>query len=112
MIKVDEKDLQSVRDIRNNYQQVMLQLGQSELQINDLKSALDQVNQVKDNLLKRYEELKAAERTKMDELNKKYGAGNLNLESGIITPMPNQPQTPEVPKVEETPIPSPPVEEK
>lgn len=109
MIKVEEQELKSIRDIRGQYQQIMLQLGQAELQINDLDDALRQVEDAKKSLLNRYSEIKDAERTKMDELNKKYGAGNLNIESGVLTPFPNQEQNPQEPvqtsRVEDVPAP-------
>ena len=86
IIKVEEKELQDVRDLRNNYQQIIVQLGQIELQLNDLNSAAKQVQHSKDELLTRYEELKISERSKLEELNKKYGIGDLNVETGVFTP--------------------------
>lgn len=90
MIKIEEKELQEARDIRSNYQQVMLEIGKIELQLDDIQGIKNQLNDAKNKLLTRYGELKQNERVKMDDLNKKYGAGNLDLETGIITPFPAQ----------------------
>lgn len=93
-IKLDEQDLKTVRDLRGSYQQIMLQLGQAELQKSDLEFALDGVENQKAQLLKKYGEIKTQEREKLDALNKKYGVGSLNIETGEFTPVPqeNQPQ--------------------
>jgi len=103
-IKVTDDEIKQIREVRNNYQQIMLQLGQVELQINDLQAAVREVEGAKQQLLGKYDEIKKDEREKMQELNKTYGPGNLNIETGILTPLPGQP---EVPKQEPI-IPGPP----
>ena len=85
-IKVDEAELQQVKELRNNFQQIMLQIGQSELQISDLENGIREIEKIKKQLFEKYEELKKNERTKLDELNSKYGIGTLNVDTGLFTP--------------------------
>jgi len=85
-IKVSEEEVTKVKDLRNNYQEIVVQVGQVELQINDVRDALDNLIEAKDKLLERYDEIKQTERTHLDELNKKYGIGSLNVDTGLFTP--------------------------
>ena len=103
-IKLPDEELNPVRELRQKYNNLMIQLGQAELQKHDLKNALNEVQAVSDKLKEEYEATKANERQQLDVLNKKYGVGVLNVESGLFTP--NPPVEPDVqPPLEPSPTP-------
>ena len=77
-IKIDEEVLVELRTIRNSQQQLQLEIGGMEAHKTTLISEL----------LKLAETLK----DKMKTLEEKYGKGNLSLETGIITPLPEKPE--------------------
>jgi len=77
-IKVDEDVLVELRTIRNSQQQLQLEIGGMEAH----KSALIT------ELMKLANTLKE----KMTSLEEKYGKGNLSLDTGIITPLPETPE--------------------
>lgn len=106
-IKVSEEEVIKIKDLRNNYQEIIVQVGQVELQLADFDETRNKLVEAKDNLLKRYGEIKQTERTHLDELNKKYGIGSLNVDTGLFTP--SEEPTPVVP---ETPTTPPPAEQK
>lgn len=96
-IKVSEEEIKKIKEFRNSYQTIVSQVGQTELQISDVQSVMDNLKDTKTKLLQQYNEIKQVERTYMDELNKKYGVGTLNIESGLFIPTTNE--LPEVPKI-------------
>jgi len=85
-IKLEEAELKEIQELRQNYQQIMFQLGQAELQLNDLKSVIADLEKTKTDLFSKYASLKQDEQNKLNALNKKYGIGTLNLETGIFSP--------------------------
>ena len=86
-ITVSEEEVKKVKDLRVSYQEIVVQVGQVELQITDVKEGLDGLTEAKEKLLVKYNEIKQTERTHLDELNKKYGVGSLNVDTGIFTPI-------------------------
>ena len=105
-IQLSEEELKPIRELRLAYNNLMFQIGQAELQKHDLMNAVKEVQAAEDNLMGNYESSKATERQQLDELNKKYGIGVLNVESGLFTPSGNQPN--DIQPVTE-PVPTPPI---
>jgi len=97
-VKVTDDEVKQIQGLRNEFQQIMLQIGQSDLQIFDLNRAIKDVEGVKGQLYAKYDEIKKNEQEKMNVLNKKYGAGNLNIETGMFTPLAGQPELPTLEK--------------
>lgn len=77
-IKVDEEVLVELRTIRNSQQQLQLEIGGMEAHKSTLIAELMKLA----NTLKE----------KMTTLEEKYGKGNLSLDTGIITPLPEKPE--------------------
>ena len=102
-IQLSEDEIKPIRELRLAYNNLMFQIGQAELQKHDLTNAVNEVQAAKDKLMSDYESAKATERQQLDVLNKKYGVGVLNVESGLFTAseQPNDTQ----PAVEPVPIP-------
>ena len=86
--KFSEKELKSLQDLQNSYQQKQLQFGQLEVQRLLVSQQLEQLDNAKAKLEVEYGEVQETERTLVQDLNKKYGPGNLDPASGVFTPAP------------------------
>ena len=86
--KFSEEELKSLQDLQNSYQQKQLQFGQLEVQRLLVSQQLDQLDNAKAKLEVDYGEVQETERTLVQDLNKKYGPGNLDPASGVFTPAP------------------------
>lgn len=84
-IMVSSEEVKKIKELRNSYQELIVQVGQAELQLNDIREVEINLVEAKSKLLKRYTEIKQTERTHLDELNKKYGVGSLNVDTGLFT---------------------------
>lgn len=71
--KLSEEDLQSVRSIKREYDSIAFALGDMVIQ--------------KSRLLEQQRLLSEKENELAKVLNDKYGAGNINIETGEITPI-------------------------
>jgi len=89
-IKVSEEEVKKIKELRGSYQDLIIQVGQVELQMNDLSGALKSLSEAKEKLMTKYNEIKQTERTQLDELNKKYGVGTLNVDTGLFTSIEKQ----------------------
>ena len=92
--KFSEEELKSLQDLQTSYQQKQLQFGQLEVQRLLVSQQLDSLDSAKAQLEVEYGEVQETERTLVQDLNKKYGPGNLDPASGVFTPAP----TAEVPE--------------
>jgi chaperonin cofactor prefoldin len=86
-IKVSEEEVNKIKELRQSYQELIVQVGQVELQMNDLNDALNNLSEAKLKLMIKYTEIKQTERTQLEELNKKYGVGSLNVDTGLFIPI-------------------------
>ncbi len=80
IIKLQEKELQNIKDAQTKITQLIYGLGQLEVQ--------------KTNILAQLEEAQLEQNTLGKDLQEKYGEGNINLETGEITP-PKEPESTE-----------------
>lgn len=87
VIKVAEEEVKKIKELRQSYQELIVQVGQVELQMNDLNDALNNLSEAKLKLMIKYAEIKETEKTQLEELNKKYGVGSLNVDTGLFTPI-------------------------
>ena len=86
--KFSEEELKSLQDLQTSYQQKQLQFGQLEVQRLLVSQQLEQLDNAKAKLEVEYGEVQETERTLVQDLNKKYGPGNLDPASGVFTPAP------------------------
>ena len=86
--KFSEEELKSLQDLQNSYQQKQLQFGQLEVQRLLVSQQLEQLDDAKAKLEVEYSEIQETERKLVEELNKKYGPGNLDPATGVFTPAP------------------------
>ncbi len=85
-IKFTEEELNSLRDLQTTYNTVVTNLGQTELQLTEAERNIETLKENKLQLIQAYETAKQTESTLFEEINKKYGPGNLDIATGIFTP--------------------------
>jgi len=88
-VKFTEEEVKSIKDIRETYfaiKNTFGQLGVSRLRVEQDMEAIDTAE---DNLKKTYRETQDKERNLVDEITKKYGDGQFNLETGTFIPNSN-----------------------
>ena len=78
-IKFTEEELNSIKDLQNNYNKAIFALGQATIQISSFKEE-------KEKIMNSLEKIKGEEDKLAKALNNKYGVGSLDLETGTFTP--------------------------
>ena len=86
--KFSEEELKSLQDLQNSYQQKQLQFGQLRVQRLLVQQQLDAIDDTEVKLEVEYGEVQETERKLVQDLNKKYGPGNLDPKTGVFTPAP------------------------
>ena len=85
-IKFTENELKSLQELRQGYERVQNQLGSLQINKLNLTAQLDTIDDETIRLESQYLALREKEQTMVNELNEKYGAGNLDPASGVFTP--------------------------
>ena len=93
--KFSEKELKSLQELQTSYQQKQLQFGQLRVQRLLVQQQLDAIDDTEAKLEVEYGEVQETERKLVEELNKKYGPGNLDPATGVFTPAPVAEETSE-----------------
>ena len=79
-VKFSDEEINELKEIRDSYESIAHELGQIELQNIFLR---DRNVEIKENLL----ELKEKEKNQADKLQKKYGVGTLDIDTGEFIPV-------------------------
>ena len=85
--KFTPEELSEIKGLRESNQKILGDFGQLEIDIILAKQAYERLAKAKDDIAIQFTELQGQEKKLVDELNKKYGAGTVNLESGEFTPV-------------------------
>jgi hypothetical protein len=93
--KFSEEELKSLQDLQNSYQQKQLQFGQLRVQRLLVQQQLDAIDDTEAKLEVEYGEVQETERKLVQDLNEKYGPGNLDPATGVFTPAPAAEETSE-----------------
>ena len=86
-IKFTQDELNSLQELRTNYAKIELALGKLEVARINQEQQLERLENEKLRLETQYSEVQNQEVTLVQELNEKYGAGNLDPETGVFTPV-------------------------
>ena len=84
--KFTEEELDKIKNIQSSYLGVQQAFGQLEVNRIRLEQQLDSTQQASSELREKFSEVQDNEQKFIEELNKKYGDGSLDLESGTFTP--------------------------
>lgn len=86
-IKFSEQEIAEIKQVQANYQKLGLDLVQIKLAILNAKNQVDTYESEEKMLTERILELNETERTIAKNLEEKYGKGEIDLESGVFTPI-------------------------
>ena len=83
--KLKKEELQQIKDMQAQYNKFVFELGSIEAQIQNLLSAKAAAETEKDNILGDIKKLGEREKELVTTLQEKYGNGNIDIETGLIT---------------------------
>ena len=86
-IKFTKDEISSIEQLRNNYNSVTNALGIVEVSRIQAEKRLKTIESDKLRLETQYEQLTIAEKDLINSLTEKYGQGNLDINSGVFTPV-------------------------
>ena len=86
-IKFTEEEMKSLREIQQAYVGVQNTFGQISVSRLRIEQDLESLDKAEDDLKNKYGENQGKERDFVDGINKKYGDGQLNLETGTFSPI-------------------------
>jgi|5_EtaG_2_1085323.scaffolds.fasta_scaffold221266_2 hypothetical protein len=84
--KFTTEELDQIKKLRDGNHGVMEQFGQLEVDIIMARQHYESLVKDKEKIGEEFVKLQKEEKTLVEELNKKYGAGTVNLQSGEFTP--------------------------
>ena len=87
-VKFSDDEMKSLSELQDTYQQLTQRMGQLEAQRIVQVQGLDAIDSEKDGLKEQWVNNQQKEREIVDSLNKKYGPGTLDPNSGEFTPAP------------------------
>tara|TARA_Y100000004_G_scaffold77582_1_gene87293 strand:- start:438 stop:728 length:291 start_codon:yes stop_codon:yes gene_type:complete len=88
-IKFTEDELKSLSDLRTTYQAVQNDFGTLRVRKILLEQQLGQLEKAEEEVEKKYVETQQFEQELVKTLTEKYGAGNLDPNTGVFTPISN-----------------------
>jgi len=83
-VKISPEELQQIKDLQTQYNRAVFELGSIEAQ---LQGFVKKLEEDKANTLEGIKKLNLQEQDLVEGLQSKYGAGNLNIETGEIVPV-------------------------
>jgi len=87
MAKLTQEEIDQIKNLQQFYNQTVLELGKNEAQYISLNKQMNKVIDEKEKLIKDLETLENKETQLSQELQTKYGQGNINIETGEIIPV-------------------------
>lgn len=85
-IKFTQEELDQIKQLRDNTNRIIYQFGEIDLELHLMQERTEELQKLRISLQSEYQNQSNTERTLVDELNKKYGAGQVDIESGIFIP--------------------------
>ena len=85
--KLTTEELESIKDLQKQYNTSVFELGSLEAQLQFLQAQLKTLEAEKINILKDMNTIGEKEKELVKSLEDKYGAGNIDLATGEISPL-------------------------
>ena len=85
--KFTQEELTQIKQIQSNYQTIGLDLVQIKLAILNTKNQLETLEIEEKTLTERVLDINSEEKRLAKELEQRYGKGEIDLESGVFTPI-------------------------
>ena len=89
-IKFSEEELKELGELQKNYQEKQSILGQLAVQKILLDQQVEAIETRQTEIESEYEGVQQSERDLVQKLNEKYGPGQLDPQSGVFTPVPQE----------------------
>ena len=80
------EELQQIQELQKQYNQFIFELGSIESQLQNVYKAETDLKNEKTNIINDITKLGEREKILVESLQTKYGTGNIDPQSGIITP--------------------------
>tara|TARA_B100000073_G_scaffold328476_1_gene315063 strand:+ start:462 stop:791 length:330 start_codon:yes stop_codon:yes gene_type:complete len=89
-VKFTEEELKSLSDLQQSYNNISSQFGQIKVRKMLLNQELESLEKGELGLETEYAKTQDSEKKLVQELNEKYGPGNLDPATGVFTPIPQE----------------------
>ena len=95
-IKFSEEELKSLQELSQSYQNIQASFGQLKVQKILNQQQADALDEAEVKMDADYKDIQDNERKLVEELNEKYGPGQLDPQTGVFTPAPQEEAAEEV----------------
>jgi predicted nuclease with TOPRIM domain len=85
-VKFTEKEINQIKDIQKTYANIQNAFGQVGLSKLRIEQDVQNMRKAEESLKNKFKENQDTEKKFIDEITKKYGDGNLNIDTGTFTP--------------------------
>jgi len=85
--KLEEAELQQIKEMQQQYNKFVFELGSVEAQLQNVIATKTLIETEKSNVLEDIKKLGEREKELVNGLQAKYGVGNIDIETGEITPL-------------------------
>ena len=89
-IKFTDEELKSLQELSQSYQNIQASFGQMKVQKILNQQQADALEEAEVKMDADYKDIQDSERKLVEELNEKYGPGQLDPQTGVFTPAPPQ----------------------
>ena len=89
-IKFSDEELKSLQDLSQSYQNIQASFGQIKVQKILNQQQADALEEAEVKMDADYKDIQDNERKLVEDLNEKYGPGQLDPQTGVFTPAPPQ----------------------
>ena len=89
-IKFTDEELKSLSDLSQSYQSIQASFGQIRVQKILAEQQADALEEAEVKMEADYKEMQDTERELVQQLNEKYGPGQLDPQTGVFTPVPQE----------------------
>ena len=95
-IKFSDEELKSLQELSQNYQNIQASFGQIKVQKILNQQQADALEEAEVKMDADYKDIQDKERELVQQLNEKYGPGQLDPQTGVFTPVPQEEPAEEV----------------
>ena len=95
-IKFTDEELKSLSDLSQSYQNIQASFGQMKVQKILNQQQADALEEAEVKMDADYKDIQDKERELVQQLNEKYGPGQLDPQTGVFTPVPQEEPAEEV----------------
>lgn len=85
--KLTEEEITQIKEMQAQYNKFVFELGSIEAQLAEMANHKNVMETEKSNVLNDIKSLTVREKELLITLQEKYGVGNINIETGEITPL-------------------------